>query len=78
MVAIGLGRTYASAARKPDALDRSAGVFEVCEEIEGVERVFLRLVGETGDCVELRLCEKAGEALLTETVEPRVEFDIPC
>lgn len=77
MVAIGLGRTYASAARKPDALRRSAGVFEVCEEIEGVERVFLRLVGETGDCVEERLCEKAGEALSTEIVEALVEFGIP-
>ena len=48
-VAIGLGRTYASAARKPGLLPRSGGVPDLSEDIDGVERVVLRFVGLTGE-----------------------------
>lgn len=37
-VAIGLGRTYASAARKPGLLVSSSGVLEGCVEMEGVDK----------------------------------------
>ena len=46
---IGLGRTYASAARNPGLAPRSAGVVDRAEEIEGVESVVLRLEGVTED-----------------------------
>lgn len=68
-VAIGLGRTYASAARKPGVLLISAGVFDFCDEMEGVESLFFKVSGMTGDVSVERLCEKAGELLFTETVE---------
>lgn len=78
MVAIGLGRTYASAARNPVAFDRSAGVLESCDEIDGVDRIFFRLLGATGDVFVERLCEKLGELLSTEMVEVFVDFGLPC
>ena len=57
-VAIGLGRTYASAARKPGFEPRSAGVFERTEEIDGVERVVFKLEGLIADWLsEERDCE---------------------
>lgn len=68
-VAIGLGRTYASAARKPGVLPISDGVFDFCDEMEGVESLFFRVSGMTGDASVERLSEKAGEFLSTETVE---------
>ena len=68
-VAIGLGRTYASAARKPGVLPISDGVFDFCDEIEGVESLFFRVSGITGDASVERLSENAGELLSTETVE---------
>ena len=48
-VAIGLGRMYASAARKPGLLPKSAGVPDLPDDIEGVERVVFRFVGLMGD-----------------------------
>lgn len=68
-VATGLGRTYASAARKPGVLTISDGVFDFCDEMEGVESLFLKVSGITGDVSVERLSEYAGEFLSTETVE---------
>ena len=57
-VAIGLGRTYASAARNPGFEPRSAGVVERAEVIEGVESVVFRLEGLMEDWLsEERDCE---------------------
>jgi len=47
-VAIGLGRTYASAARKPGVLPISAGVFDCLDDIEGALSVFLSISGTIG------------------------------
>ena len=69
-VAIGLGRTYASAARKPGVLPISDGVFDLCDEMEGVESLVFRVSGMTGDVSVERLSENAGEFRSTETVEP--------
>ena len=68
-VAMGLGRTYASAARKPGVLPISDGVFDLRDEIEGVKSLFFRVSGMTGDVSVERLSENAGELLSTETVE---------
>lgn len=68
-VVIGLGRTYASAARKPDVLPISDGVFDFCSEMEGVESLVFKVSGMTGDVSVERLSENAGEFLSKETVE---------
>lgn len=73
-VAKGLGRTYASAARKPGSLARSAGVFEGSGEMGGVERAFFMLEGETDDCPNDLLLEKVGAAVSTENVESLAGF----
>ena len=69
-VAIGLGRTYASAARKPGVLPISDGVYDLCDDMEGVESLFFKVSGITGDASVERLSENAGEFRSTETVEP--------
>lgn len=48
-VAIGLGRTYASAARKPGVLPISAGVLDCLDDIDGVLSAFLRFSERMGD-----------------------------
>lgn len=68
-VAIGLGRTYASAARKPGVLPISDGVFDLCDVMEGVESLSFKVSGMTGAVSVERLSENAGEFLSTETVE---------
>ena len=68
-VAMGLGRTYASAARNPGVLPISEGVFDFCDVIEGVESLFFRVSGVTGAESVERLSENAGECLSTDTVE---------
>ena len=68
-VAIGLGRTYASAARKPGVLPISDGVFDFCNGMEGVESLCFKVSGTTGDVSVERLSENAGELLSKETVE---------
>ena len=67
-VVIGLGRTYASAARKPGVLPISDGVFDTCDEMEGVVSVFFKFSGLTGDASVEWLSENAGEFLSTETL----------
>lgn len=45
MVAIGEGRTYASAALNPGAFVSSGGVSEILEDIDGVVNLFLMFPG---------------------------------
>lgn len=68
-VAIGLGLTYASAARKPGVLPISAGVLDFWDEIDGVASLFLRFSGRTGEVSVERLCEKEGEDRSTDMVD---------
>ena len=69
-MAIGLGRTYASAARNPGVELSSAEVVDLPELIEGVVRVFLRFFWLMGDWLsEERDCEKEGELRSRETLE---------
>lgn len=49
-MAMGLGLTYACAARNPGLPVRSEGELEGSDEMEGVVRVLLMLEGETSDC----------------------------
>lgn len=48
-VVIGLGRTYASAARKPGVDPISAGVLDCFDDIDGVLSEFLSFSGMIGD-----------------------------
>ena len=68
-VAMGLGRTYASAARKPGVLAISDGVFDFCDVMEGVESLFFKVSGMTGPVSVERLSENAGEFLSKDTVD---------
>ena len=47
----------------------SDGVFDFCDEMDGVESLFFKVSGMTGDVSVERLSENAGELLSTETVE---------
>ena len=69
-VAMGLGRTYASAARKPGLLPKSAGVPNLPDDMDGVDRVVLRFVGLTGDSAASdRDWEYDGDDWSRETLE---------
>lgn len=68
-VAIGLGLTYASAARKPGVLPISAGVPDFRDEIDGVASLLFRVSGRTGEVSVERLSENAGEDRSTDTVD---------
>lgn len=46
---MGLGLTYASAARNPGLVVRSEGELEGCDEMEGVDSVLSMFEGETRD-----------------------------
>ena len=74
LVAMGDGRTKASAARYPGVDEISADDLEGAEDIEGVLRVSLMVVGATGVWgVAERLSEKAGEPRLSEIVDSEGE-----
>ena len=73
---MGLGLTKASAARKPGLLLRFVGVEEGTGEIEGVERVDLRLVGLTEDLgSEDKDSENDGEERSREALEAEANFE---
>jgi hypothetical protein len=72
-VAIGLGLTKASAARKPGLADSSAGVTDGFEEIDGVDRLCLRLDGETAGRIVLDGLEDIPSCLFTDSVDAFAE-----
>ncbi len=68
-VAMGLGRTYASAARKPGVLPISAGVLDFRDEMDGEASLRFRVSGRTGEVSVERLSEYAGEERSTDMVD---------
>ena len=70
---MGLGRTYASAARNPGLFESSAEVAGGADEIEGVEREARRFVGDTSDLSRDFLVTYFGWFWDSDTFEPFLE-----